>query len=102
MKALKGYLELLGLECRDVVTGATGIVTSVSFDLFGCVQGVLTPPLGEEKKWESRWFDAKRLHVIGTTPVMVRPTFEDVPGPEALPALPSQPAIRLEEEIRNG
>jgi hypothetical protein len=45
-------LKLLGTKVRDVVTGFVGIVTSVSFDLYGCVQAVVVTvgarPLSEK------------------------------------------------------
>ena len=36
-------LKLLGLKVKDKVTGFTGIITSVSFDLYGCIQVIITP-----------------------------------------------------------
>jgi len=35
------HLEMLGKEGFDVVTGFDGVITSVSFDLYGCVQAVV-------------------------------------------------------------
>src|SRR5256885_6644880 len=58
------HLELLGYQVRDVVSGFTGVVTSISFDLYGCVQGLVTPPVIEKegkKSGDSGWFDTKRL-----------------------------------------
>ena len=37
-------LELLGLQVRDKVTGFAGVCESVSYDLYGCIQGVVRPP----------------------------------------------------------
>ena len=64
----------LGLE-------AAGIVETIGFDLYGCVQAVLKPGLDEKGvPQDGRWFDLKRLTAISTEPVMARPTFASVPG----------------------
>lgn len=85
MGKVKG-IELLGLRVRDRVTGSVGVVTSVSFDLYGCVQGLLDPPTGEDgKKGERWWYDTKRLEVLDSTPIMELPDFSDVPGGQELP-----------------
>ena len=71
------FLKLLGLPAKDKVTGFKGIVTSLSFDLFGCVQVVLTP---ETKKGgtnieNGHWLDVTRLKILSETPVMELPDF---------------------------
>ncbi len=74
------YMELLGHRVRDVVTGFEGIVESISYDLYGCIQVDIRPPM--PKDWDGkdfpngRWFDAKRLKVLSTNPVMAVPVFE--------------------------
>jgi hypothetical protein len=78
---MKQYMELLGLRVKDKVTGFSGVVSSVCFDLFGCVQAVVTPAVGKDGKQEDgRWFDTKRLDITDGNPVMEVPTFEAVPG----------------------
>lgn len=70
------HLQLLGLRCKDKVTGMVGVITCVSFDLYGCVQAVLHPGLdakGELK--DTCWFDIARLEILITTPVMELPDF---------------------------
>ena len=70
------HLEMLGLKVQDHVTGFNGVVTSMSFDLYGCVQAVVTPPVdksGETKN--GQWFDVTRLKVLKNKPVMDRPNF---------------------------
>lgn len=85
------YMKLLGMKVKDRVTGFTGIVESVSFDLYGCVQVVLRPAVSKEgKPGEGHWFDAKRIEVLGKTPVMAPPAFAAMPagreiGPAAKP-----------------
>lgn len=43
MKTVEETLAVLGLPVRDKVTGFDGVITSVSFDLYGCIQVVKTP-----------------------------------------------------------
>ena len=65
MKNFKAHLDLLGFKVKDKVTGASGVVSSVSFDLYGCIQAVVSPPAppeGEPK--EGRWYDIARLEII--------------------------------------
>jgi hypothetical protein len=55
------HLALLGKPVTDKVTGFTGVVTSVSFDLYGCIQAVVTPYAGKDGQLgEPRWFDVPR------------------------------------------
>lgn len=74
----KQHLELLGMRVEDRVTGLKGIVASISFDLYGCVQAIVNPGLGKDGKLaDSVWFDVARLRVISKAPVMERPDFEN-------------------------
>jgi hypothetical protein len=64
-------LALLGFPVRDRVTGATGVVTSVGFDLYGCVQCIVNPGLSNDGKMlDSLWFDINRLEVTDDRPRM--------------------------------
>jgi hypothetical protein len=64
-------LALLGFPVRDRVTGATGVVTSVGFDLYGCVQCIVNPGLSNDGKMlDSLWFDINRLEATADTPRM--------------------------------
>jgi hypothetical protein len=55
-------LYLLGRRATDRVTGFTGVISSVTFDLYGCVQAIVTPPVNAEGKvGDANWFDVKRL-----------------------------------------
>ena len=78
---MKEFVEsLLGRKARDQVTNAEGVITSVTFDLFGCIQALLKPPIGDDgKQVPSGWFDIGRLTLICGTPVMKVPDF--VVGP---------------------
>jgi hypothetical protein len=91
---MRQHLALLGHHVRDVVTGTEGIVSSVSFDISGCVQGRVSPTkkVGEKELPQSYWFDTKRLTEIGDgQPVMDQPSFQDVPGGQDLPRHSSPP-----------
>lgn len=76
MQNVKKHLELLGLKVKDKVTGFKGVVDTMSFDLFGCIQAGVNPGLdkkGDQK--DCRWFDVSRLTVTSTSPVMDVPNF---------------------------
>ena len=38
MSPVQSHLSLLGFRALDIVSGFEGTVTSVSFELYGCVQ----------------------------------------------------------------
>lgn len=90
---MEEHFKLLGFKARDVVTGFEGVVESISFDLYGCVQAVLRPSLDKAKPAEvpdGRWFDLKRLVAVGKQAVMPIPDFVNVPGGTEKPAFSSQ------------
>ena len=77
---LKQHLQLLGQRVEDKVTGYTGVVTSISFDLYGCIQATVHAGIGDDgKPREQYWFDVNRLKVVEETPVMPRPVFDYSP-----------------------
>jgi hypothetical protein len=89
------YMNLLGYECQDTITGFKGVASSVCFDVYGCIQIALSPPV--EKKTgnlpDGKWFDAKRLKKIGKAAVMAAPDFSlpeigaaDKPAFRAMPS----------------
>jgi hypothetical protein len=87
---VKKNIELLGLKAQDKVTGFKGVITSISFDLYGCVQAVVNPGTDKTgKPVDSHWFDVSRLKVTSTTPVMERPDFNFgvEKGPAEKPAM---------------
>jgi len=89
---MKKHLALLGFTVRDVVTGVSGVVTSISFELYGCVQAVVNPGVDADgKARESFWYDVKRLRATSSDPVMSVPTFEIVPGGQDLPQFSTNP-----------
>lgn len=80
---MKDYLDLLGKLVRDRVTRMEGVASSVGFDLYGCVQVVITPGVNEKdgKLGEGCWFDWKRIEVLDHARVMPVPQYE-TPGSE--------------------
>jgi len=77
MKNVKEHLGLLGLKAEDKVTGLKGIVTCVSFDLYGCIQAILKPPAGKDGKHsDGSWMDIRRLKIIDKKPVMDLPDYD--------------------------
>lgn len=74
---IEKHLALLGLRVEDRVTNHSGIVTSVTFDLYGCIQAIVNPGIGTDgKPGEMAWYDVNRLKVLDTNPVMDRPDFD--------------------------
>jgi hypothetical protein len=68
-------LKLLGLKVEDKVTGFVGIVDSISYDLYGCIQATVKPVCNDKGEMvDAKWFDIARLRVLSPTPVM------EVPG----------------------
>ncbi len=69
-------VNLLGYKAKDKITGLEGVIASVCFDLFGCVQVILTPPKTDDGRLpDSHWFDVSRVDVTDSVPVMSRPDF---------------------------
>lgn len=95
MDILKKHVDMLGLKVRDKVTGFEGVVGTVGFDLYGCVQVILQPPVTKDGDLkDSRWFDVHRLEVLSPERVMAVPSFlslataegEHLKGPTEKPA----------------
>ncbi len=75
------YFAMLGMKARDRVTGYEGRICSVSFDLFGCVQFTVHPPVDKDGKVpDGRYFDASRLEVTDPMHVMQVPHFAPLPS----------------------
>ena len=74
---IKKHLALLGFRAEDKVTGYKGVISNISFDLYGCVQTVLSPPVDKDgKKTSGEWFDIARLKITSKKPVMDVPDFD--------------------------
>jgi len=84
---------IMGRTATEKITRTTGVITSVSFDLYGCVQAVLSQPVGEDGKTPaSSWWDVTRLLINDGEAVMPCPDFivgplDEMPdkGPENKP-----------------
>jgi len=91
---IEKHLNLLGHKVKDKVSDFEGVVISMSFDLYGCIQADVRPiNLDKEGKLIiGSWFDVSRLKVVSEEPLMEQPNFEwgDVAkgkkGPANLPA----------------
>lgn len=71
------HIGMLGMKAVDKVTGYRGVVSSICFDLYGCVQAVVTPVAGKDgKKEKGHWFDVRRLLVTGKKRVMPLPNYD--------------------------
>lgn len=68
-------LGILGKPVTDKVTGIQGVATSVSFDLYGCIQVVLDPP-ASDKDSKAAWYDLTRMKVGDGDRVMEVPDFD--------------------------
>ena len=83
---VRPYINLLGFKGKDRVTGFEGVITSISFDLYGCVQVILNPGVGVDGKLkDANWFDVVRVEITSKDPVMRAPDFEWVHGAETKP-----------------
>ena len=69
------HFDLLGLKVRDKVTGLEGVVTSLSFDLYGCIQAAVTAPAKDGKVEYGVWFDITRLKILSEKRVMDLPDY---------------------------
>jgi|GEM_PF-842092 len=73
------HISMLGKPVRDKVTGFRGIVTSISFDLSGCIQALVTPQAREGKLIDSAWMDISRVIEIEDVPRIAAPDFNNGP-----------------------
>jgi hypothetical protein len=69
------HFDLLGLAVQDRVTGLKGVVTSLSFDLYGCIQAAVTAPAKDGKVDYGVWLDITRLKILNRNRVMDLPDF---------------------------
>ena len=94
MEVEKQYCQgYLGYKARDRVTGFNGVITSMGFDLYGCVQAAITPTItvddktGKQEHQAGHWFDCNRLELLTEDRVIPLPDFPFVkPVREGKPA----------------
>lgn len=80
------HIALLGYTATDKVSGFTGMITSVCFDLYGCAQALVTPRLTNDGKFaDSAWLDPVRLDISDVPPSVPLPDFEYEHGPADKP-----------------
>jgi len=76
MEVFKKHIELLGKNAEDKITGFKGIVDSIAFDLYGCIQVSLKPPLNDKGEMtDGYWFDVTRLKISNTQRIVELPNF---------------------------
>jgi len=64
LRLLESVVELLGFPATDKVTGFTGVITSTSFDLYGCVQVIITPAaVSGKERLPGHWYDVNQIEV---------------------------------------
>lgn len=80
---IEDAIGMLGFEATSKVDGFKGVVTSVSFDLSGCLQLYVSPRADKDMKLPGGiWIDINRLDITSKEPVMDQPEFlDDPPGP---------------------
>lgn len=85
--AISVYLAFLGQPMKDKVTGISGMLDSVCFDAYGCIQGSLRGKANKDGSLpDGRWFDMKRLVEDGKR-IMEAPSYAaTVAGRENGPA----------------
>ena len=91
---IKSHLSILGKPVKDKVTGMKGIVSSVSFDLYGCIQVIVNPGLGKDGKPQDQlWFDIGRMEILSQTPVMKQPDYDFGPISEGKKGAAEKPSF---------
>ena len=70
MNSYEMLVDILGYKVQDKVTGYTGVATSSSIDLYGCLQVLVTLSVNNNGEINSRWFDFNRLIKISSDKVM--------------------------------
>ena len=71
-------IDYLGKKVKDRIRGTKGVITSVCFDLYGCVQVVidLQKVDKEGKRVDSGWIDINRIEIISHRRIMGAPDFD--------------------------
>lgn len=78
MDEYKKHIDLLGHSAKDKITGFSGVIDSVCFDLYGCVQASLKPKIDSSGKVpDGYWFDVTRLKITSTKKVVDSPNFAE-------------------------
>ena len=76
MDTYKKHIELLGFMAEDKITGFRGVIESVSFDLYGCIQILLKPKMNDRGEIPAgNWFDITRIKIINKKRIVDMPNF---------------------------
>lgn len=76
MDTYKKHIELLGYKAKDKVTGFAGVIDSMCFDLYGCIQASLKPPMNDKGEIpQGYWVDVTRLEVNTKKRIVELPNF---------------------------
>ena len=76
MNTYEKHIELLGYKAKDKVTGFSGIIDSVCFDAYGCIQVSLKPPMNKDGEVpQGYWFDVTRIDIDTKKRVIDMPNF---------------------------
>lgn len=90
---MKQHLELLGHKVKDPISGLEGVVTSICFDINGCIQGAVTPPVDKDGKVVSgTWVDIQRLEKVSTKTLVKVSDFTHQTGAAEKPGFNSNPS----------
>jgi len=81
-EAIAEYLEVLGKKGKDKISGIEGRISSIVFDLYGCVQVSLSQKVNSEGKVpDGYWMDFNRIEITDHERVLPLPEFAALPGP---------------------
>lgn len=87
------HFDMLGKKAKDKVTGFTGVVTTLSYDLYGCIQVVVSPEAKDGEIKLGHWCDVSRIEILSDEPVMQLPDFNEGYISEGLKGCAEKPAI---------
>lgn len=75
-ETFKRHIELLGFKATDKITGLEGVIDSVCFDLYGCIQVSIKPQTVKDGKVaEGYWMDVTRVTIDTAKRVVDLPNF---------------------------
>lgn len=78
MNTYEKHINLLGYRAKDKITGYWGVIESVYFDLYGCIQVSLRPRMNEKGEVSNGyWFDVTRVEILPQERVVSMPNFYD-------------------------
>jgi len=92
---MEKHVSLLGYRGKDKITGFEGVVDSVCFDLYGCIQVSLKPRMNEKGEVSNGyWFDVNRLKITSKKLIVNAPDFKQGYQAEGRQGAADKPSIR--------